>query len=848
LALSIMKTQRKKIILWTAAGLFLVITAACTGLFFYLPVLVENRWLPQLARKLGLTPEQIQVQRIAFTGTDLGPIRCSVKGRPVLFADTIRLRYSPMSLLHGRIDRLTIIDLSIEISHSDKDGRVAGIQQPTGPEQPDAWRRRLESMLPLSLQSITLENAQVIWVRHDQMLTIPLSAEIDASQLRQGRLAGRFRMWPMESRIEFKAQMDMRQNLARLDVTHLQAAFEEFAPYLTVPPDLRLVTRIDAQGWAQCRLTPFMLQDMKASAFFYNPVISRPGSQKIEPVEITASLPVQLEFAARRDSANPLEFQLSAGLQGQAQSAPLAVKSGRMQMAAHLSRVDLSGTYQGRRAQFEMQLHAPQIHVDEADRRINGQLKATTHAVIDFSGPETHISGSTHAELSGVTIRNDSLEMNIELVSAAARWIQSAGSAMGLSGHLLLSKATVADNRRTWKADGIDARLPVSWPLSKSAPAGKVMISSLQWRRQSLGAIQGTLQQQAGGLSIAAQHTSQLFPGLNVLMKVRLDPNGAVLDFDLPAFRSKAAIDLGRFFQNAAGYQFYGQLKARGRLSFEGSSAKGRVDAQIEDGTLQQAGSGLNLKGIRAGVQFKNVFKLETGSGPYLKIKDLQMGKIQASDLNVAFQIKGPDAIVIEQAGVAWCGGTIHTGGIDLSTSDFKLEVMLIGKDLNPVLLLEQLGVAQGKGCGTVSGRIPFTYHHGWLRFKNARLASPPGQLGTLQLERLGGSEYLYSGLPEGAPQRTQLDIALEALKDYTYEYIELRLKSEREELLLRLRLNGKPNRLLPFEYDSEAGKFSRNTGQGQAEFKGIDIDLNFRSPLDEILRYSKLLKEAGKK
>lgn len=471
------------------------------------------------------------------------------------------------------------------------------------------------------------------------------------------------------------------------------------------------------------------------------------------------------------------------------------------------------------------------------------QFGLTADATIDLTGPQAQISGHTHAEMADVSTQRDSVEMRIALLSAAARWIHSPGSPVIINGDLQASRAAVADSRRSWKADGINARVPISWPLSKVALPGDVTVGSLHWRRHDLGGIRGTLQQRAGGLSMTAEHTSQLFPGLIVLITGRLDPDGGSLDWRVPAYRTGAAIDLGRFFPKAAGYEFNGQIKAKGRLVFKGSSARGWVEAGLDDGHIRHPGSGLNLNGIRAGVQFKNILKMETDPGQFIHIRDLQMGTIQGSDLNAAFQIKEPDTIRIEGADMAWCGGTIRTSGIDLREPDDTIEAVVIGKDLNPVMVMQQLGVVQGKGRGTVSGKIPFTWRKGLLRFDSGRLASPPGQSGTIQLERLGGSEYLYSGLPEGTPQRSQLDIALEALKDYTYERIELRLESEREELLLRLRLNGKPNRLLPFEYDSQAGKFSRATGQGRAEFKGIDIDLNFRSPIDELLRYRELLK-----
>jgi hypothetical protein len=156
-------------------------------------------------------------------------------------------------------------------------------------------------------------------------------------------------------------------------------------------------------------------------------------------------------------------------------------------------------------------------------------------------------------------------------------------------------------------------------------------------------------------------------------------------------------------------------------------------------------------------------------------------------------------------------------------------------------MVLEQLGAAQADGEGTVNGRIPILWHNGRLSFDNGFLYSTPGQTGAIQLS---GTQALLAGLPPGTPQHTQLDIATEALKDYTYKWAKLNVRSENDILLLKLQFDGKPNRLLPFAYDQSLGQFKRVSGAGQADFKGISIDLNLRSPLNDIINYKDLLKQ----
>ena len=158
-------------------------------------------------------------------------------------------------------------------------------------------------------------------------------------------------------------------------------------------------------------------------------------------------------------------------------------------------------------------------------------------------------------------------------------------------------------------------------------------------------------------------------------------------------------------------------------------------------------------------------------------------------------------------------------------------------------MMFNQLGVAEGKGDVSLNGRIPVRWAQGRLSFDKGFLTSPPGRSGTLQLRSLKGTQNLLEGLPADTPQRIQLDIAMEALKDYTYENVDLRLQSQDEMLLIKLQLEGKPNRMLPFIYDQDLGQFKRVQGEGQADFKGIGIDLNLRSPFNEIVNYRNLFK-----
>jgi hypothetical protein len=87
------------------------------------------------------------------------------------------------------------------------------------------------------------------------------------------------------------------------------------------------------------------------------------------------------------------------------------------------------------------------------------------------------------------------------------------------------------------------------------------------------------------------------------------------------------------------------------------------------------------------------------------------------------------------------------------------------------------------------------------------------------------------------------VDLAREALRDFDYNWVKLRVISEAQNLRMRLQFDGKPGRILPFEYDEAFGGFVRVDADSQgSEFQGISLDVNFQVPLNDLLEYKDVL------
>ena len=97
----------------------------------------------------------------------------------------------------------------------------------------------------------------------------------------------------------------------------------------------------------------------------------------------------------------------------------------------------------------------------------------------------------------------------------------------------------------------------------------------------------------------------------------------------------------------------------------------------------------------------------------------------------------------------------------------------------------------------------------------------------------------LVDAIPEGTPERGQLELAREAVRDFEYKWVRIKADTVGEDLLVRLSVDGKPASTLPFVYKREFGGFIRVTGDVKgSNFQGLRLDVNFSVPLDRILLY----------
>jgi len=119
-------------------------------------------------------------------------------------------------------------------------------------------------------------------------------------------------------------------------------------------------------------------------------------------------------------------------------------------------------------------------------------------------------------------------------------------------------------------------------------------------------------------------------------------------------------------------------------------------------------------------------------------------------------------------------------------------------------------------GEGELNGIIPLSVREGNLVFNHGYLYSKPGAKGNIKIEN---SKQVSGGVV----------IVEEAMKDFLYSSIKIKLNTENDYLNIFVYIDGFPNRKLPLIYDSKQKDFVRHPdGKGRVSLKGLLLELRF--------------------
>lgn len=801
----------KPITIIAAIAAALVVLLLAIGI--YLPTYLETRLLPRWSAKAGIDLQTVHIRRIGWNGADLGPIRLAASPDIVVEIAAVQIDYSPTGLIRKEVEAVVISGVRIELTIGD-----GGALPDRVPEEGRA-RTAPAGGIPVGLERLSIHGGLLAVTWKESAFTVPFEVDLDTTRLRQGSITGTVRFAPGGKRPIAAAISNDGWDAWRWSLTPFQVS----GPLLVRVTELGGELTFGDHGWqaAVSALTKVPIQVLETHA--------------AAPLTLAYPLDTQWHVAVQSGKEGVIHFDLGATGEGLSADNRLVVQHEEMAADGRAPDMTVTGTFDGQSLSARIRGSVADVGVRMPVGTAHFPMMTLTG---EIKGPE-ELRIDAVVDLSAARLELDSTVVQLPDCRVDARLRQNEASGLRLDGEWRVNDGRISDEVRAVRMLGLQIRLPLQWPVPARGPAGLLRAGPIWWRTENLGDIDGRVGLLPHGLWAEATHRSKLFPGLNVLMDAQVLGTQTVMSLTVPPFSPPDAVDLSRFAPAAAGFTLNGRFEAEADIRTGGSTQQATARLRIAEGAIHHPSSGLALAGIGGDLHLKGLLPVSSAPEQRLRVEKLTLGTLNAEQLTIDFQIEPDMTLFIERAGLRWARGELHTQAFRLKPGLEDVAVTVYGDRLNLAEVLEQLGAAKGTGEGAVNGRIPVRWRHGRLSFDNGFLYSTPGQSGTILLH---GTDFLMQGLPPGSPQHTQLDIATEALKDYTYNWARLTLVTRNDDLILGLQLDGKPNRLLPFAYDPQSGSFQRFKGEGQAEFKGIRIDLNFTIPLDALLDYKTLL------
>lgn len=779
----------KKVLRWTALiapWALVLLLAAGWGLSVWTPRYLETL-VPRLAADMGLPLTEFRIRDAGLFSADIGPVRLG--GGDGVRLSNVHVTYTPASLKAGRVHSVELDGVSLSCSWDGEkfDLPVLGLL-------PQSEDNAGPAELPeLPLDAIVVRDSVLRCDIKGTELSVPFSA-----RLRPGDSYG-FEgvLRPRDQEVAVTGSLGPTANDLRLALStsgfRLGAVNDVLPLPVTGRLDLGLEAELDlsrpegltagftlAAGDADLSALGVDLAD-GAVINARGRVAEKQITFSLEPVAIAEPVPVTVAIVSGSASESSLFAQFDAEGAG----------------------VEIGGRLEADRAGDEWDVALTAVNTD--------------NLTVDASGRVIHLAGFSFS-LAGLA-GPDRADVVLDC--------STRGAALGDAG---------------FTSQGLRLTLPLKWPAPERHKPGTLKLSGLRFKDRQLGAVAATVRQQGTDLSYAGTLFTELLPGLRVPFSglASMTSRDATLNFSVDKYVLPADFDPAALDKSLKGLTLSGTLGVDGAVRVDANGVDSRAGALFSDGALAMSEGGTTVTGIRLAVESPDLLSMRTAPAQKLTFGTLNAGNINLTDGEVAFQLEPGPVVLVEAAGFKWAGGHVASRAFRVKPGGDEYNLTLFCSNLKLSAILSQLGLARAQGEAALSGELPVAWNKGKISFNSGFLHSTPGEGGVIQVEAM---EDLVTSIPEGTPQRGQIELAREAVRDFEYKWVRIKADTVGEDLLVRLSMDGKPRSTLPFVYRREFGGFMRVTGDVKgSNFQGLRLDVNFSVPLDRILLYKDIM------
>ncbi|MDR0931847.1 MAG: YdbH domain-containing protein [Victivallales bacterium] len=755
---------------------------------WYLPNYIAERVLPPLGDQLGLDKMELNIRRIGFSGLDIATFTLIGEDGKKLSFDSIRADYTPhLPFKTPRaldITNLTFSGGDIHIAVKDKKFALSGCDVERVLERITALAADNASRKKtVVLEKITLSSLRLHLDYEGESLSVPTRGVITSDNNDWEVVHAQFTLTPRGQSLQFSVDYDTIGKSAKVNV---KAEFR--------PESLSELLGFSIRGDAKTELN--------AVLSLVNDNINAVGSIDTElTLEPLSGLPV--------DFNTPVKLHHEWSLRYRTKEKELLTI--------------LNGTMEPNTLTFD-------------SGAVSAKIADTTRWNFTFSNtPDTGFrvteagfsTGQVQFNAHGYTLNAPQLRLE----EHDGRYLISGTGMRMVNPALKLN------------AGAIDLLIPL--PATDKLPA-TLNAGNISYNNQNLGELRSTFYTQNHCLLLAGEFKNKFAPDARIIFNGAVSPRPGempdmLFEVNVPPWSPKQPIKLAQFRPSLGNATLSGILSVNGSAQVKAGKLSTEIGILLEDGIYDCPDLNLKAEGIHFDLQFEDLLSGKTLDGQSLNIAKISAGNLVFTDLQLLFDVASSQQANLERASVNWCGGKLILHSVRLNPSDLIIDTDIYCENLSLAELIGQLGLGKAKGNGVLFGKIPvyFSAKKG-ISFDSCYLFTRPGEENFIKLT---DPEQIANGMAHEMLKQSQLDFALEALKDFNYSWAKLNFTTRGNEVLLSLQFDGKPNQPLPFSYNEKSGQLSRDPN-GRALFEGIRLDINTRLPLNWLLQINQKFRE----
>ena len=859
----------------TVFWIFLSITTVFLVLFINLPNIIESRIKKRVPQFLNHDDIEFDIQHLGFFNTHISKIRVSNS----ISIDSADIDYDIKNLssllsinsnsnIDFRVEKVTVSGLNIEAGiDENRQIKIRGLKFPE--KSKNQSQKNDLILLKYLPRKIVLKNSKIVLhFQNDKFnddLFIPFDL-VSVISVNDGEIVVRGKVYPFGETINCLVTYDIKQGIKSIKIQGKSIDIGHFDQFISRQTDLiqlkgvfdfKIESSSPKKRWDMDLSKIALIKPVEAEIRDIKTNLLLTGSQKIDAkgfMNISSPLmpEIGLKYGIILDRQNNNHFDLKFETQ----------KTGDFKISyksnlATVKNPKLTAWFQGEpekaRGEIILTLKNTNIKNLEVKNKVENtafsDLKLISNIAAGLDRDGSRIFSKFTLDLNNINFHSDFADSSFENANIAGEFFWDSNNSLSCSMFLKAGGGKTVSSKYKTKAFGIDIEVPISYPEPVRKKYGKYSISSILYDNRYHFNTKGKIfQTNPKEFNINGNINFKQLPDIktqfNSTVGFKKVPEVS-LEFQTNPFKFNESDIKKLVLTKIPSAEFEVTALVKGSADYIDHNFISTMHLSINDGTVFMPENNLTADGINTVIEFSDLISLETVPGQVLTINSIEKDKIKINDARIRFSMEQGKSLLIENIKFQWCNGLVSTESVRFPQKNSEYSLTLYCDRLELTQLLKQMGAFNAEGTGTLNGRIPVVYSNGNISFDNGFLFSTPGKGGRIMIEN---SDRIATGIPMDTPQFTQLDLAQEALKDFKYKWAKLKFHTKGDTLFVNMELDGKPSKILPFEYSKEFGGFIRvDASSPGSHFQGIKLDINLTLPFNEVIKSGNKLKSIFK-